>query len=72
MFTILEIVENEDDEIYSYRRTKRMLENNPGIDAVLIMTGGVYGAGMAIIELPEGMGEDLYRSSLISRVSLAF
>lgn len=52
-FEILEVIENEDDEIYSYDRTKRMLGNNPGINAVFITAGGAYGAARAVSELPE-------------------
>ena len=53
MFKILDVIENEDDEIFSYERTCTMLENNPDIDAVFIIAGGVYGAGRAISRLQE-------------------
>ena len=33
-FEIIDVIENEDDEIFSYERTKKMLERNPEINAV--------------------------------------
>lgn len=45
---IVDIIENEDDEILSYDNTSKMLENNPDIDMLYIVAGGVYGACCAV------------------------
>lgn len=52
-YRILEIVENEDDEIRSYDRTKAMLAEHPDITAVFLAAGGVCGACRAVREVPE-------------------
>ena len=45
---IVSVVENGDDEMESYYLTKTMLLENPNIDAIFLVAGGVYGAGTAI------------------------
>ena len=52
-FTIAGIVENGDDEICSYERTKELLQEHPDISAMFCMAGGVYGACRAVMQLPE-------------------
>lgn len=46
-------VENEDDEICSFERTRQLLEQHPDITALFLVAGGVYGACRAVMELPE-------------------
>jgi LacI family transcriptional regulator len=45
---VVSLVENYDDEVESFRVTKKLLEDNPEIDAVFLVAGGVYGAGKAV------------------------
>ncbi|MDR0719258.1 MAG: LacI family DNA-binding transcriptional regulator [Treponema sp.] len=45
---IVSLVENCDDEVESFLVTKKLLEDNPEIDAIFLVAGGVYGAGKAI------------------------
>lgn len=52
-FHVAAVVENEDDDICSYDRTKAMLAENPHITALYLAAGGVYGACRAVMELPE-------------------
>ncbi len=52
-FQLLATVENQDDEICSFNKTKEMLQEHPEITAVYLAAGGVYGACRAIMELPE-------------------
>ena len=52
-FTIAGIVENGDDEICSYERTKELLQEHPDISAMFCMAGGVYGVCRAVMQLPE-------------------
>ena len=52
-FHVAAVVENEDDDICSYDRTKNMLMQNPQITALYLAAGGVYGACRAVMELPE-------------------
>ncbi len=52
-FSIAGIVENGDDEIFSYERTKNLLDDHPDITAIFLLAGGVYGACRAIMQLPE-------------------
>ncbi len=47
---IADILENHDDEFESYALTKRLLEENPGLDAVFFAAAGVYGGCRAIRE----------------------
>ena len=51
-FHVAAVVENEDDDICSYDRTKAMLAENPHITALYLAAGGVYGACRAVMELP--------------------
>lgn len=51
-FSIATVIENEDDEFFSYSRTQKMLKEYPNLDGVFIIAGGVYGACRAIEELP--------------------
>lgn len=52
-FSIAAIIENEDDEFFSYGRTKEMLAAHPSLDALFIVAGGAYGACRAVAELEE-------------------
>ena len=52
-FEIVEIVENDDDEITSYKVTQQLLKNYPQIDGLFLVAGGVYGASRVVSELPE-------------------
>ncbi|MCH4167025.1 MAG: LacI family DNA-binding transcriptional regulator [Megasphaera sp.] len=52
-FHILEVIENNDDEIYSYERTRKMLQDYPDMNALFIAAGGVYGACRAVLSMPE-------------------
>jgi LacI family transcriptional regulator len=47
---ITQIIENHDDEDKSYQLTKKMLEENPKINALFFAAGGVYGGCRAIRE----------------------
>lgn len=47
---IADILENHDDEFESYALTKRLLEQNPRIDAFFFAAAGVYGGCKAILE----------------------
>lgn len=47
---IADILENHDDEFESYALTKRLLEQNPRIDALFFAAAGVYGGCKAIQE----------------------
>lgn len=51
-FSIATVIENEDDEFFSYSRTQKMLQTYPNLDGIFIIAGGVYGACRAIEELP--------------------
>lgn len=46
--SIVDMVENHDDETESYEKTTLMLKNNPHIDALYISAGGTYGACQAV------------------------
>ena len=48
---ICAMVENEDDEICSYERTREMLLEHPQINALFIIAGGVYGACRAVLSV---------------------
>ena len=50
-FSVLSTAVNKDDEIISYEETKKMLEENPDIDSLFIVAGGVYGACRAVVSL---------------------
>ncbi len=50
---VITVMENRDDDLESYQVTKTMLEENPDIDALFLVAGGVQGAGRAIREYPE-------------------
>lgn len=52
-FHIMDVVENEDDEIYSYDRTRQMLQQHPDMDALFVVAAGVYGACRAVLSLPD-------------------
>jgi LacI family transcriptional regulator len=52
-FKILQVIENEDDEIFSYDRTRQMLLDYPDMDALFIAAGGVYGACRAVLSLAQ-------------------
>jgi LacI family transcriptional regulator len=49
-FRIIDIRENHDDELESYKVTTAMLNEHPEINAVFIVAGGVNGAGRALKE----------------------
>lgn len=53
-FSIADVIENGDDEICSYERTKNLLDDHPDISAMFLLAAGVYGACRAIMQLPEG------------------
>ena len=55
-FHVAAVVENEDDDICSYDRTKAMLAENPNITALYLAAGGVYGACRAVMncQWPKG------------------
>lgn len=46
--SIVDMVENHDDETESYEKTFALLKNNPNIDALFISAGGTYGACQAV------------------------
>ena len=50
-FKIVDIIENEDDDISSYDKTKLMLEQYPNINVLFIVAAGVYGACRAVMSL---------------------
>lgn len=52
-FSIAGIIENGDDEICSYERTKDLLDDHQDITAMFLLAGGVYGACRAIMQLPK-------------------
>lgn len=49
---IVKIVENLDDDFNSFDQTKQMLLDNPEINALFLVAGGVYGACRALKTLP--------------------
>ena len=53
----VEFAETNDDEIQAYKETKKILKNQPNLDAIFIVAGGVYGVCRAIIEM--GQAEKL-------------
>ena len=52
-FHIAQVIQNSDDDICSYNRTKEMLQAKPEINALFLAAGGSYGACRAVMELPE-------------------
>ncbi|SDM75344.1 transcriptional regulator, LacI family [Acetanaerobacterium elongatum] len=50
-FTVADFRETNDDEIQAFDVTKRMLEENPKINALYVVAGGVYGACRAVQSL---------------------
>ncbi len=48
---IKEIFETDDDDITSYDKTIKMLENDKSINTIFVVAGGVYGVCRAIIKL---------------------
>ncbi len=48
-FTIVDVVENDDDEIISYNVTQKLLKDYPDIDGLFLIAGGVYGASCAAL-----------------------
>ena len=53
-FRLLGVVENEDDDIFSYERMRELLTAYPTINAVFLAAGGVYGACRALLSTPAG------------------
>lgn len=50
---IAAIVENKDDDLISYEKTKQLLLDHPSIDALYFTAAGVYGGCKALLTLPE-------------------
>lgn len=49
--SIVETVENHDDDIESFSQTKELLMRHPEIDALFLASAGVYGACRAVAEI---------------------
>lgn len=47
---ILDSIATDDDEIVAYAETRKLLSDNPDIDALFIVAGGVYGVCRAVID----------------------
>lgn len=67
---IADIVENNDDEKESYRKTKALIEKNPQINALFFAAGGVSGGCIAAKELNYGSIPILAFDSVPSTKSL--
>lgn len=52
-FQLLATVENNDDDICAYEKTKELLTKHPEINAISILAAGVYGTCRAVMQLPE-------------------
>ena len=50
-FSVVDIVENQDDEICSYEATRDFLQKQPELDALFLAAGGVYGACRAVLSV---------------------
>ncbi|MDE6182583.1 MAG: LacI family DNA-binding transcriptional regulator [Eubacteriales bacterium] len=48
---ILDMFESEDDDITSYEKTIKMLQENKDIDIIFIVAAGVYGVCRAVIQM---------------------
>ena len=52
-FQLATVLENNDDDIYAYEKTKELLTAHPEINAISILAAGVYGTCRAVMQLPE-------------------
>ena len=52
-FKLVATLENNDDDIYAYEKTKELLETHPEINAISILAAGVYGTCRAVMQMPE-------------------
>ena len=52
-FQLTAVLENNDDDIYAYEKTKELLTAHPEINAISILAAGVYGTCRAVMQLPE-------------------
>ena len=52
-FQLATVLENNDDDIYAYEKTKELLTSHPEINAISILAAGVYGTCRAVMQLPE-------------------
>ena len=52
-FQLTAILENNDDDIYAYEKTKELLTVHPEINAISILAAGVYGTCRAVMQLPK-------------------
>jgi len=51
-FHLTSVLENNDDDIYAYEKTKELLTAHPEINAISILAAGVYGTCRAVMQLP--------------------
>ncbi|SFW42459.1 LacI family DNA-binding transcriptional regulator [Selenomonas ruminantium] len=52
-FQLAAVLENNDDDIYAYEKTKELLTAHPEINAISVLAAGVYGTCRAVMQLPE-------------------
>ena len=52
-FQLTAVLENNDDDIYAYEKTKELLTAHPEINAISVLAAGVYGTCRAVMQLPE-------------------
>ena len=52
-FHLSATLENNDDDICAFEKTKELLAEHPEINAISILAAGVYGTCRAIMQLPE-------------------
>lgn len=52
-FRLVATLENNDDDICAYEKTKELLQAHPEINAISILAAGVYGTCRAVMQMPE-------------------